>query len=190
MDNWHLIGGPHRIVARRESHLCQHYSISSNIRQWVNTDVLIWWHTKRVLVLQWRLWFCSWDFKDPRGYRRMDRLVTLRIPEDSVSIWRSRRFNWCVVSLRENAQYLVVRQCQLDVTSIWFTHCAYLYNMVAAAVDPLRAESRLPWYMSRNHSVDLQSIQLLALQPQGRRKRWQWTRQAIRYALGMYLDHS
>jgi len=37
--------------------------------------------------------------------------------------------------------------------------------------------------------VDLQSIRLLALQPQGAQKRWQWTGQAIRYAPGMYLDH-
>jgi len=43
--------------------------------------------------------------------------------------------------------------------------------------------------VSRRISVDLESIQLLALQPQGERKRWQWTGQAIRYAPGLYLDH-
>jgi hypothetical protein len=37
--------------------------------------------------------------------------------------------------------------------------------------------------------VDMQSIRLLTLQPQGERKRWQWTGQAIRYAQGMYLNH-
>jgi len=40
----------------------------------------------------------------------------------------------------------------------------------------------LPWYQARNSSVNLQSIQLLALQLQDEQKRWQWTGQAIRYA--------
>jgi len=47
----------------------------------------------------------------------------------------------------------------------------------------------MPWYKSKNPSVDLQCIRLLALQPEGERKRRQWTGQAIRYAPGMYLDH-
>ena len=38
------------------------------------------------------------------------------------------------------------------------------------------------WHMSKNPTVNMQSIGHLALQPQGERKRWHWTGQAIRYA--------
>jgi len=47
----------------------------------------------------------------------------------------------------------------------------------------------LLWEKCKNPSVDMQSIRLVALQPQGEKMRGQWTRQAIRYAPGMYQDH-
>jgi len=47
----------------------------------------------------------------------------------------------------------------------------------------------LPWYQSRNPSIYLPSIRLLAQPPQSEWKQWQWTRQPIRLGSGMSVDH-
>jgi len=66
-----------------KSHLRQHYSISSDIRQRANTVMRPYNGIRRwFLGIQWRwLLVCSRDSQDPGGYR-MDRLRTLRRPAD------------------------------------------------------------------------------------------------------------
>jgi len=73
-----------------ESDRCEERAISTNSilfrqtsqrkrinRQRANTDVPIRWHSERVFVIAVVMVICSRDSKDPRGYRRMDRLGTL-----------------------------------------------------------------------------------------------------------------
>jgi len=134
---------------------------------------------------------CSRDSQNPQGYRRIDHLRTqvtsgfsmyLRLAEIQlmccIPTWEWTVFGCQTVPIGCN-KYMI-SSVSLFRTTWWqphWTHCE------------LKIEFGLPWYKSRNPSVDLQSIPLLALQPQGEWERWQWTGQAIRYALGMYLDH-
>jgi len=112
-----------------ESHLRELYSISWNKsmdadHQWGNTVMCSYDGIRRRFIGIQRRWLfsCSRDSHDPLNYRRMDRLGTLRRLAPSICISRARWFNRCVVSLHGNGQYLVVRQSQFGVTSMWFAY--------------------------------------------------------------------
>jgi len=113
----------------------QLYSISANIRRRANTDMCPYDDIRRgYWGLQLRFLFVAGILR-MHGATGGSTVSALRWPADSACILGAWRFNWCVVSPRGNGQYLVVRQSQLGVTSMWFAQWAYSYNIVAAVVD-------------------------------------------------------
>jgi len=65
-------------------------------------------------------------------------------------------------------------------------------HMLSAAVDTLcELESDSNYHGARPGILasTCKSFRLLALQPQGEWKKWQWAGKVISYAPGMYLDH-
>ena len=206
----HLIGQLNRLVVRSESYLCQPLSISANKsmkadRQWPNMDAPIQWHTQRMLGLQWRLLFVAgilrihgatggWTIWALSGNQRIPLVfekhkefqLTCRIPT-----WEWTGSCCCQTVSIEWGNYLVLRQSQFGVTCTRFSEWANLYAVMGASVGTLWDGDwlELHWYQSRNPSGDLQSIRLVALQPQDERKTWQLTGHAMCYARGMYQDH-
>jgi len=139
-----------------ESHLRELYSISWNKsmdadHQWGNTVMCSYDGIRRRFIGIQRRWLfsCSRDSHDPLNYRRMDRLGTLRRLAPSICISRARWFNRCVVSLHGNGQYLVVRQSQFGVTSMWF---AYRVNSEIHSEAVIERVWRCTW---RPRSIEL-----------------------------------
>ena len=178
---WHLIGRLSQIVLSRESHPCQLNSISSNIHPRAKTDMYPYdgiWRGFLGIQSRWCLFAAGmlmilgatgWTPCPRWGDQRIQHVFKPRGGSIDVSyphvaidcIWLSDSPNW-------------VWQVYDSLNELIRTHGGSGSGRIVR------------WRIT----ADLQSIRLLALQPQGKRKRWQRTGQAIRYAPGMYRDHS
>jgi len=116
--------------------------------------VPIWWHTKRVLGIQWRwfqfqlksgLWGSTGLPEDgPSGHSQDTSRFRMYLKGNTVQLMcRIPMWEWTITWLSDSLHWVrqwhhfFVRQSQLGVTSMCVAERAYLYKLVAAVVDAL-----------------------------------------------------
>jgi len=145
----------------------------------------------RVFRIPWRFYYVAGNVENHKAAGGLT-VWALSGDQQIPHVFKVKEVHLMYRSPLGNEHYVVVRQSQLGEAKTLFgcqtvpicrekymiCLMSFFVRMVVVMVDTLLAGDwyKLRWNQSRISIVDKQHVRQLALQPQGERTRWQWTR--------------